>query len=87
MLAWFPLMLTFTINIAVLPSVASMQVRGRTNPNETAQEILSREELLLIASAMPSLILLIFSLGLVYAVLHPNRGIQDLLSGTRIVPQ
>jgi uncharacterized RDD family membrane protein YckC len=87
MLAWFPLMLTFAINIAVLPSVASMQVRGRTNPNETAQEILSREELLLIASAMPSLILLIFSLGLVYAVLHPNRGIQDLLSGTRIVPQ
>jgi len=86
-LAWFPMMSVFTLNVALLPFVVGQgdKVRFKLDP-ETSFGNGPGDSMLLFSSAS-GLLMILFAMCLAYAVTHPQRGVQDMLAGTRLVPR
>jgi len=88
LVAWTPVMLVYSFSAALLPALLPATKTGTSTA--PALESLSHEwqaAIFAFAAMVPALMILIHVAGACYAVARPQRGIQDLLAGTRLVPR
>jgi hypothetical protein len=85
---WMLVTLAYTYNVAVLPELMkTMQVGSSTATGSNDMSNAWQAMLIVLAGIAPVLAILIHAAGACYAVARPQRGIQDLLAGTRLVPR
>jgi hypothetical protein len=86
--AWMPVMLAYTFNVAVLPElVQSIQPGSSTATSGDGFGDAWQGLMIALAVMAPAFAMLLHAAGTFYAVARPQRGIQDLLAGTRLVPR
>jgi uncharacterized RDD family membrane protein YckC len=88
LVAWMPVMVAFSLNLAVLPVLMKMkQADSATAPALAGKSDYAQLLVLPLVSLAASFAGLMNAAGACYAVARPQRGIQDLLAGTRLVPR
>jgi hypothetical protein len=88
LVAWILVILAYTYNVAVLPGlVKTMQVGSSTATGSNDMSNAWQAWWPALAGIAPALAILMHAAGACYAIVRPQRGLQDLLAGTRLVPR
>lgn len=86
LVAWMPVILVYSFSAAVLPALLPTAKMGTaTDPAGLSPEW--QVVVFALAAMVPAFMMLLHVAGACYAVASPQRGIQDLLAGTRLVPR
>jgi uncharacterized RDD family membrane protein YckC len=86
--AWVLAMLNTAMTIAVLPIFTSVDSMGLPAAGEEHAAV-PADALwgLMLAGCASGLLYIFHILGAIYAIVQPERGLQDLIAGTRLVPR
>ena len=88
LVAWTPIMIAFSFNVAVLPMIVKgMQLQPAAASDSGGAGEGEPAAFLMMLGAGSGFMLLVHAAGAIYAAVRPQRGIQDLLAGTMLIPK
>src|SRR5262249_16000443 len=85
--AWLLMLLSFCLNFALVPFIPKEMARATPGGVNVPAQFDSNMWILILIGCTVPLLMFVQLLGTIYALVRPQRGVQDHIAGTRLVPQ